>query len=213
MINGLTAILRHLYTRYKTLGKGRYLSYGKDLHIGKGTSLWAPKVLRIGNNVHIGKHVHIEANAEIGDYCLVANQVAIVGRHDHDFSAIGFPIRYTPWIGSERFPSRFSDEIAIIESDVWLGYGAIILTGVKIGKGAIVAAGSTVTRDVASYSIVAGSPARVIGKRFESMEAVAAHEMAIAKGRFRFSERGFDFCEIVPAYERSIQEPRTTKEQ
>lgn len=207
MINRLKAGLRYLHTRYQTLGKSRYLSVGTDLHIGRGTSLWAPKKLLIGNNVHIGKDVHIEANSEIGDYCLIANRVAIIGRHDHDFTVIGLPIRYTPWVGSKRFPSRFSDEKAIIESDVWIGYGAIILTGITIGRGAIIAAGSTVTKDVASYSIVGGSPARVIGKRFESLDAAANHEMAMAKGRFRFSERGFDYCEILPEYGDSITKP------
>ncbi|MEP6606686.1 MAG: DapH/DapD/GlmU-related protein, partial [Nitrosospira sp.] len=99
-----------------------------------------------------------------------------------------------------------------IESDVWLGYGAIILTGVTVGKGAIVAAGSTVTKDVPSYSIVGGTPARAIGKRFESLATVAAHEIAMSKGRFKFSELGFDYCEIFPAYEDSIQESQSSND-
>jgi maltose O-acetyltransferase len=51
----------------------------------------------------------------------------------------------------------------LIEDDVWIAFNATILKGVTIGKGAIVGAGSVVTRDVASYAIVAGNPARVIG--------------------------------------------------
>ncbi|SFU45897.1 xenobiotic acyltransferase family protein [Nitrosospira multiformis] len=211
MFNRIIAILRHFYTRYKTFGKGNYLTFGTDLHIGKGTRLWAPKLLRIGNHVYIGKQVHIEANAEIGNYCLIANRVAIIGRHDHDFTAVGYPIRYAPWIGSKRFPNRFDDEKAVIESDVWIGYGAIILTGVTIGKGAIVAAGSTVTKDVASYSIVAGSPARVVGKRFVSSEVVTSHEIAIAHGFFRFSERGFDYCKIFPGCKYSEWESKSNQ--
>ena len=87
----LLAGLRRLQTRVLLLGKSKFLAYGPGLHIGQGTRLWAPKSLRIGSGVYIGKHVHIEANCEIGDYCLLANRVAIIGRHDHDFSAIGFP--------------------------------------------------------------------------------------------------------------------------
>ncbi len=49
----------------------------------------------------------------------------------------------------------------IIEDDVWIGIGAIILKGVRIGKGAKVAAGAVVTRDVAAGTIVAGNPAVV----------------------------------------------------
>jgi maltose O-acetyltransferase len=48
---------------------------------------------------------------------------------------------------------------------VWIGVRATVLPGVHIGRGAVVAAGAVVTRDVAPLSIVAGVPARVIGRR------------------------------------------------
>lgn len=54
----------------------------------------------------------------------------------------------------------------IIDDDVWIGFGATILSGVTIGKGAIVAAASVVIHDVEPYSIVAGNPARPIKYRF-----------------------------------------------
>jgi hypothetical protein len=53
----------------------------------------------------------------------------------------------------------------VIGDDCWIGYNAFIKRGVVIGKGAIVAANSSVTRDVPPYSVVAGSPARVIKER------------------------------------------------
>jgi virginiamycin A acetyltransferase len=58
---------------------------------------------------------------------------------------------------------------------VWIGYGAIILSGVHIGHGAIIAAGSVVTKDVEPYIIVAGVPAHNIGERF-SKEEIMLHE-------------------------------------
>jgi acetyltransferase-like isoleucine patch superfamily enzyme len=195
----ILAVMRQLQTRLKLVGKARFLTAGSELHIGMGTRLWAPKRLLIGSHVYIGKHVHIEANCEIGDYCLLANRVAIIGRHDHDFSQIGFPVRYAPWVGSRRFVNPHADEKAVIESDVWLGYGVIVLTGVTIGRGAIVAAGSVVTRDVPSYSVVAGVPARVVAQRFGDPLAIEHHESAIRNGRFGLSERGFDYCIIEPA--------------
>jgi acetyltransferase-like isoleucine patch superfamily enzyme len=170
------------------------------LHVGKGTRLWAPKQLVIGNDVYIGKQVHIEANCIIGDYCLLANRVAIIGRHDHDFSATGYPVRYAPWVASRRFASPYADEKVVIEDDVWLGYGVIVLTGVIIGRGAIVAAGSVVTKNIPSYSIVAGVPARVIGQRFAGTADIARHESAIRNGRFDFSEQGYDYCVIEPVH-------------
>lgn len=53
-------------------------------------------------------------------------------------------------------------EPVIIESNVWVGYGVIILPGVTIGEGAVVGAGSVVTRDVPPLSVVGGNPARVL---------------------------------------------------
>lgn len=88
------ALRRRLQTWLAVAGKSSFLSYGRDLHVGKGTRLWAPKRLSIGDCVYIGKQVYIEANCRIGNYCLIANRVAIVGRHDHDFSAVGFPVRF-----------------------------------------------------------------------------------------------------------------------
>jgi acetyltransferase-like isoleucine patch superfamily enzyme len=51
----------------------------------------------------------------------------------------------------------------------WIGFRAVVLPGVKIGKGAVVGAGSVVTRDVPSYTIVAGNPARAIGTRPQTL--------------------------------------------
>lgn len=196
----ILAAARRLQTRLKLVGTSGFLVAGRGLHVGKGTRLWAPKRLVIGDDVYIGKQVHIEANCEIGNYCLVANRVAIIGRHDHDFSKPGFPVRYAPWVGSRRFTSPYADEKAIIESDVWLGYGAIVLTGVTVGRGAIVAAGAVVTKDIPPYSIVAGVPARVVGQRFSDAASIALHESAIRDGRFGFSERGYDNCVIEPVF-------------
>lgn len=190
---------RRLQTKTKVFACRKFLTHGDNLHLGARTRIWAPERVTIGNDVYIGKDVHIEANCEIGDYCLIANRVAIVGRHDHDFSAIGFPVRFAPWVGSSRFANPYALEKAVIESDVWLGYGAIVLTGVTIGRGSIVAAGSVVTKNIPPYSIAAGVPARVIGQRFSEAAVISRHEAAIKSGNFSFSERGYDHCVIEPA--------------
>ena len=54
----------------------------------------------------------------------------------------------------------------VIEDEVWIGFGVIILSGVKIGKGSIIATGSVVTESVPPYTIVGGVPAKVIKPRF-----------------------------------------------
>jgi len=69
----------------------------------------------------------------------------------------------------------------VIEDDVWIGHGSIILTPARIGRGAVVAAGSVVTKDVPSYAIVAGVPARVIKMRF-TPEEIVKHEYLLKEG-------------------------------
>lgn len=54
----------------------------------------------------------------------------------------------------------------VIQNDVWLGYGSVIMPGVKIGNGSVIASKSVVVKDVEPYSIVGGNPARLIRKRF-----------------------------------------------
>ena len=57
-----------------------------------------------------------------------------------------------------------------IGNDVWIGYNATIMPGIQVGDGAIVAANSTVTQDIAPYTIVGGNPATMIRKRFSDRE-------------------------------------------
>ncbi len=60
----------------------------------------------------------------------------------------------------------FSKGDIVVEDDVWIGYGATILSGVHIGRGAVIAAGAVVTKDVDAYAIAGGVPAKVIRYRF-----------------------------------------------
>jgi acetyltransferase-like isoleucine patch superfamily enzyme len=175
---------------------------GTDIHIGKCCRFWAPDYITIGNSVYIGKYVNIECNATIGNHVLLANQVALIGRHDHDIHCTGIPIRFAPQISPSMVarPDFITSSMCTvcIQDDVWIGYGAIVLTGVTIGRGSVVGAGSVVSRDVAPYDIVAGNPARQIGRRFQSQLQIGAHEHMIATGKFRSSERDDSYRIIEP---------------
>ncbi|AWN51770.1 hypothetical protein DK412_08785 [Methylobacterium sp. 17Sr1-1] len=57
-------------------------------------------------------------------------------------------------------------QMPVIGNDVWIGAGVMMMPGITIGDGAVVAAGSVVTKDVPPYSIVGGSPAKLIKRRF-----------------------------------------------
>jgi len=68
------------------------------------------------------------------------------------------------WEGELDFPSRGD---TVVGNDVWIGYDALLMPGVRIGDGAVVAARSVVTSDVPPYAIVGGNPARVIRRRYD----------------------------------------------
>lgn len=175
-INLLTNLLQHIHRIY-SVNSG--VLVGKRVHIGLWSSLWAPSRLEIEDDVYIGNSCTIQVDGRIGRYTMIANNVGIIGKHDHDFSDIGKPIRYTSWIGDRKntLAHQTSSKV-IVEEDVWIGYGAIILSGITIGRGAIIAAGSLVTKDVPPYQIVVGSPAQAIKARFTPDE-IKEHEMKI----------------------------------
>jgi acetyltransferase-like isoleucine patch superfamily enzyme len=166
-----------LYRRYAVRAN---VTLGRHVHLGLGTVLWAPRSLAVGDDVYIGKGCTIECDGTIGNGVLIANRVGIVGRDDHDLRAIGVPIRRAPWVGDPDGPRNEPFELG---DDVWLGYGAIVLSGVRIGRGAVVAAGSVVTNDVPAYAIVVGNPARVVGDRFAEEERRAHEELLAVRVR------------------------------
>lgn len=194
----LIAALRRLATRWRVWRHPCIKHCGADVHIGAGCRFWASRGISIGAGSYIGKEVSIETNAEIGRYALIANRVAFVGRRDHEFSRPGVPMRFGRWIGGADADPALAHSRVLIEEDVWLGYASIVLSGVRVGRGAIVAAGSVVATDVPAYSIVGGVPARVIGHRFADPDQIAAHESAMASGRFKFSERGYEHWTVRP---------------
>lgn len=158
---------------------GRNVVAGKGLHLGIWSYLSAPSRLEIGDDVYVGKFCSIQCNGRIGNGTLIANNVGIVGRRDHDMRAIGIPVRRAPWVGDT--PQLAGDPANSIEigPDVWIGFGAVVMTGNIIGRGAIVAAGAVVTSNVAPYDIVAGNPAKPIGRRFDDAQ-IARHEAALS---------------------------------
>lgn len=162
------------------------VSVGPNFHAGLGSILWAPQRLTVGRDVYVGKNVTIQVDGVIGDGVLIANAVGVVGKSDHDIRTVGVPVRHAPWVGDA--PSRLSHPTRI-GSDVWIGYGAIVLSGVTIGDSAIVAAGSLVTSDVPPNSIVAGSPATVRRSRFSDSEFLDHWAKLSELGLTRLSDR------------------------
>lgn len=152
--------------------------FGKNFHAGRGVVLWAKNKIKIGDNCYIGRFSQIECDSIIGNNVIMGNNIALVGKYDHNYLQIGTPIRLASQIRDEDYDWHGLNSKVIIEDDVWVGYGSIIISGIKIGRGSVIAAGSVVTKDVSPYSIVGGNPAKFIKKRF-SDEQIIIHETVI----------------------------------
>jgi len=149
----------------------RWVKTGRNVHCQTSTRFWSPhKHIVLGDNVGIGRRCLFLADTEIGSKVLIASSVAFINRDDHNYDIVGKTI----WDSGRG--DRFK---IVVEDDVWIGHGCIILSGVRIGRGSIVAAGSIVLKDVDPYSIVAGSPARLIKMRF-SPEQIHEHERILS---------------------------------
>lgn len=172
MINRLKRFRDFYLTRYKW----RAYDFGKNFHAGRRVVLYAKNKISIGNNFYIGRYSQIECDAIIGNDVLFANNVALVGRYDHNYEQIGVPTRLASQIRDKDYNWKGLYSKVIIGDDVWVGYGAIIMSGVVIGRGSIIAAGSVVTKDVPAYSIVGGNPAKLIKMRFSPNE-ILQHEL------------------------------------
>ena len=155
--------------------KWRKYSFGKNIYIGRFVYLWARHSITIGDNFYIGKFSQIECDAEIGNNVIIANNVGMVGKYDHHYQQIGTPIRLASKIRDKDYIWKGLDEKIIIEDDVWIGYGSIILSGVRIGQGSIISAGSVVTGDVEPFSIYGGVPAKKIKNRFQNETDMKEH--------------------------------------
>ena len=162
--------------------------YHSDLHLGYNVFIGDRVMIfqrknggpvKIGNRVYIyrdtiietgyGGYLNIGAYSSIHPRCqlnanlspIVIGSGVMVGpncafySYDHGIAA-GIPIR--------KQPLQTKGGI-IIDDEAWLGFGVIVLDGVRIGKGAVIGAGSVVTQDVPDNAIAVGVPARIIRMR------------------------------------------------
>jgi acetyltransferase-like isoleucine patch superfamily enzyme len=134
------------------------IRWGKGVMFGKHLELRPPQFMHMGDNVSIGPHFLTEVNVKIGSDVLISSRVSFIG-NDHIFNNPDKTIFF-----SGRLPSS----TIILEGDNLIGFGTIVIGNVTIGKGCIVGAGSVVTKDLPSYHICAGVPAKPLKKRYSS---------------------------------------------
>ncbi|MGC0410273.1 virginiamycin A acetyltransferase [Streptomyces sp. SAI-195] len=120
----------------------------------------------------------------IGKYCALATgtRFLMAGAEHPTMGVSTFPFTMFGGAWGEAtldlvtgMPSRGD---TVVGNDVWFGYGATVMPGVRIGDGAIIAAGSLVTADVAPYTVVGGSPARPIRSRYDAEDVARLQRAA-----------------------------------
>jgi acetyltransferase-like isoleucine patch superfamily enzyme len=170
--------LRRLLFRrvFNSIGKNCILDVGLRIvgghNISVGEYTWIDAYVSVGalfGPVSIGKRIHVAPftmilagaeGIEIEDYVAIGAGTQIYGHSETARGGKRMSGPMIPW----RFKSHQSGKV-VISKDCFVGAGSIILPGTTIGEGAVVGAGSVITRDVAPWSIVFGSPARVVGRR------------------------------------------------
>jgi carbonic anhydrase/acetyltransferase-like protein (isoleucine patch superfamily) len=132
---------------------------GRDVEIAPGGSI------EIGAHTTLQDRCIILGDVKIGADCIFAPNIYVSsGRHWFDVE---------PWslVRDQDVVARSREESVsspvTIDEDCWIGTNVVVLAGIRIGRGAVVGANSVITRDVDPYSIVAGAPAREIGRRLE----------------------------------------------
>lgn len=149
----------------KSISVGQNSYFGDNceiiaIHSHHGNQIFNPGLI-IGENVRITSRCRITCadRIEIGNCVLMAPDVFITD-HNHGMN---------PTIKSGYSPQNLVTKSVKIGEGVWLGQRVIVLPGVEIGEHSIIGAASVVTKDIPSYSIAVGNPARVVKKwDFES---------------------------------------------
>ena len=142
----------HLGASSVLLGEILIMAHGGEVrvgdwcYIGEGSRIWS------ANRIEIGDRVFISHNCNIHDWN--AHSFDPGERHEH--------FRRIRQGGHPPELPNVADAPVRIASDVWIGFNSTVLKGVTIGEGAVVAANSLVLKDVPAFTLVAGSPARVL---------------------------------------------------
>ena len=140
------------YALLKTLAK----KCGDNVSIHPDVYLFSVSRLSLGDNVSIHPMCYIDATGgiDIGNDVSIAHATTILST-THIFKDVDVPIKDQSCITQKT----------VIEDNVWVGAKATIMCGKTIHTGSIIAAGAVVTHDVPRYTVVAGTPARVIKER------------------------------------------------
>lgn len=147
-------LLRRIYIKF-------FITSGTEISWGRHLRFFGVKKIKIGNDVSINRNVLLDGRTglEIGDSVDIGEYTTI------------WSLEHDP--NSNEHACRGAK--VIIKDHVWIAPRCIILPGITIGRGAIIATGSVVTKNVDERTIVAGVPAKVIGRRTNELKYKLHH--------------------------------------
>ena len=149
-----------------------WVKHGRDFHCQFSTLFRVPaRRIRFGDFVGVGNRCLFLAEAEVGNKVLIASHVAFVNSDDHNTNIVGKAIADS---------GKGLRHKVIVEDDVWIGHGAVLIAPCRVGRGSVIAAGSVVVDDVPRYAIVGGVPARKLKARF-TLEQIREHERILVE--------------------------------
>lgn len=151
---------------------------GDDTMIGAGVLIRSAQI-KTGKNCSVNTYAYLQGKIKMGDNVRIGPKANIIA-HNHGHFDITVPI-------CEQDNTSVGIEIG---DDVWIGANSVITDGVKVGSHSIIAAGAVVTKDVPDYTIVGGTPAKVIKNRAEVY----------------FKDKLSDFCNTVSSQLENIAE-------
>lgn len=176
-------ILKKHLLRYRNIGK--HVKIHKNANVGINSVFEGFNVISSSScfSGYIGYCSYIGAKSsifgKIGKYCSIADNVSvIIGDHPTSKFVSTHPAFFSlckqcgeTYVNEQKFVENNYADLekkfpVVIGNDVWICSGAKIIAGVTIGDGAVIAANATVTKDVLPYSVVGGTPAKEIKKRF-----------------------------------------------
>jgi len=142
------------------------------LRVGRQVTFWRTSLAAEANGmIEIGDYCYLtnaslvcSSRITIGSYVMIAGGVTIADSDFHPMDAaarLADTVALSP-IGDRKRRPPIETRPVVIEDDVWIGYNATILKGVRVGAGAVIAPGALVVRDVPPGACVAGNPARIV---------------------------------------------------
>jgi acetyltransferase-like isoleucine patch superfamily enzyme len=139
------------------IGPDGEVRFGRFVWIGDGSKIRCHEgVVEIGEKTVMGQECTISAyqRVRIGEQCVIADRAMFID-FDHGVVEVERPI---------RLQGIYKRDVEV-GSNVWIGYGACILRGVRVGDNSIIGTNSVVTKDVPANAVVAGVPAKVVRMR------------------------------------------------